>query len=178
MSVIADSAIVPRMWRGFDDPSYPVGTYISNFVIIGDATGGNMQIQFPFKIEGAPATGLLYNIEQISAFVSVNTGIPFEAFIRILAFEALGPFIIGDRSYRFDLQGGSSVLSMGTNFPPMPLFLGASARLASSFSVVQIGTGNLNATILSIDIQGYVWEPRSILAEGGVKRPADNLYGR
>jgi len=178
MSVIADSPIVPRMWRGFDDPSYPIGTYIGNFVIIGDATGGNMQIQFPFKIEGAPSTGLFYNIEQMSAFISVNLGGTFDGFIRILAFEALGPFIIGDRSYRFEFRGGSSVLSMATDVPPMPIFLGQSARLATSFSVVQIGTGNINITILSVDIQGYIWEPRSVLAEGGLKRPADNLYGR
>lgn len=178
MSVVGESSIVPRAWRGFDDPSYPVGMYVANFVVIGDVTGGNMTVIFPFKEDGIPASGRLYNIEQISVFTSLNIDPPLQGFIRVLGFDSVGPFIIGERNYRFDILGGSSVISSGTNFPPMPLFLGHTGRLEGTSSEIQIGTTNVVAVLLSADIQGYIWEPRSILAEGGLKRPADILYGR
>ena len=182
MSVIVDAPVVPRMWRGWDDPSYPVGAYIANGVLIGDATGGTMQVNFPFKFEAAPADGRFYNIEQISAFVAGLALSPaISGFIRVISFETLGPFVIGERQYRFLIEENLPLSSAGFDFPPMPLFLGQSSRLTAgsiAFSHLQIGTANLNLSVLSVDIQGYIWEARSILsAEGGLKRPADALYG-
>lgn len=178
MSVIFDAPIVPRMWRGYDDPGLPVGMYIAHFAIIGDGTGGTMQINFPFKEEDAPASGRFYNIEQISAFITVAQATPLAGFIRIVSFEALGPFIIGDRQYRFDFQTSLPASSAGFGFPPLPLFLGQTSRLANLFSHLQIGCANINLSALGVDIQGYIWEARSILSEGGLRRPADALHGR
>ena len=181
MSVIVDAAVVPRMWRGWDDPSYPVGAYIANGVLIGDASGGVMQVNFPFKFEAAPADGRFYNIEQISAFAAGPPVASLEAFIRVISFETLGPFVIGERQYHFRITQNLPLSNAGVDFPPMPLFLGQTSRLTAgsiAFSHLQIGTANLNLTAWSVDIQGYIWEPRSVLSEGGLKRPADNLYGQ
>jgi len=177
MTVTGETNIAFRSWRGFDNPSYPVGMYIANFVVIGDATGGVMRILFPFKEDGQRADGRFYNIEQMSAFVSINPGIPIEGSIRVLGFDSVGPFIIGEQNYRFDLVGAGSVISAAQNFPVMPLFLGQTGRLEGTSSELQVQTGNLLAVIFAVTIQGYIWEPRSILAEGGLKRPPDVLYG-
>lgn len=177
MSVSGFATIVPRMWRGFENPSYPVGAWIANFVVIGDVSGGVMQVIFPFKEDGQLVSGRFYNIEQMSTFVSTIAGAPFNGFIRVLGFETLGPFIIGERNWRYDLVAASTVVSAGQDFPPMPLFLGQSGRLEGTSSEMQIGTNNIPGTIFSVDVQGYIWEPRSVLAEGGLKRPVDVLYG-
>lgn len=178
MSVTFFAPIVPRMWRGYDNPSYPVGSYIGHGVVVGDVSGGVMQVVFNFKEDGQPVSGRFYNIEQVSSFMSFNSGSPIDGFIRILGFESLGPFIIADREYRYDLVGSTVIVSAGQNFPPLPLFIGTSGRLEGTSSEVQFGTVNLSVVAFSVDIQGYIWEPRSILAEGGLKRAADVLYGR
>jgi len=180
MSVILDAAVVPRMWRGWDDPSYPVGAYIASSTLLGDATGGVMQINFPFKFEAAPADGRFYNIEQISAFATTSFSPPIEGFIRVISFETLASAVIGERQYRFLIGQNLPAASAGFDFPPMPLFLGQSSRLTAgsiAFSHLQIGTFNVDLTAWSVDIQGYIWEPRSILSDGGLKRPVDVLYG-
>ena len=176
MSVIADGAIVPRMWRGYDDPGLPVGAYIGNFVTVGDDTGGTNIVAFHFKFESAPADGRFFNIEQLSVFLANGIAIT-NGFLRVLAFEALGPFIIGERQYRFQLASGLPASLIGFDYPSMPLFLGQSSRLVTADSVVQVGTFNQDLTAWSATIQGYIWEPRSILAPGGLRRPADALYG-
>jgi len=170
------------MWRGWDDPSYPVGAYIANFALLGDATGGVMQINFPFKFEAAPADGRFYNIEHISAFVAGLALSPaIEGFIRVLSFETLGPFVIAEQQYRFLVGGTLPLSSAAFDFPPLPLFLGQTSRLTAgsiAFSHLQIGTANLNLAAWSVTLSGYIWEARSIMAEGGLKRPADTLYGK
>jgi len=60
---------------------------------------------------------------------------------------------------------------------PLPLFLGSVAPVASLAATIEVGADNIDATSFTVTIQGYIWEPRSIQAPGGLRRPVDSLYG-
>jgi len=60
---------------------------------------------------------------------------------------------------------------------PLPLFLGGAAPVPALAAQVEVGTNNVNMATLLVTIQGYIWEPRSVQAEGGLRRPIDSLYG-
>jgi len=177
MTVVIDAAVVPRMWRGYDDPGLPVGNWIAHGVLIGDATGGIMHVQVVFKEEDQPSTGRFYSIEQYNVFISTQL-VAGDGFIRILSFEVLGPFIIGDRHSHFTIDPTGPVFSAGHDFPTTPHFLGQESRLANRFSHVSIGTLNINVSVLSVTVQGYIWEARSVQAPGGLRRPVDSIYPR
>lgn len=179
MSVAIVTPIVPRMWRGYDDPGLPESTYIAYAVSLGDGSGGTNSIEFLFKDEGIPASGRFYNIEQINVFTTQI--VTAAAHLQIRNFEQLGPFLIGAREFRFEIQPSSnsvSCINFNEGFPPLPLFLGQSSRFIGTNSLVEVGTDNTAVVILSANIQGFVWGPRSIMAEGGLRRPLDALYGR
>lgn len=175
MSVTIDAHVSPRSWRGFDDPGLPIGTWIGHNALIGDATGGTMAIQFVFKEEGQSVTGLFYSIEQFDVFISSQPVTNFGA-IRVLGFEQT-PFIIGERHGHFFMDPTGPVFSGGHSFPATPYFLGQSHFLNGGGSFVRVSMDNITLTIMSAVLMGYIWEPRSIQAQGGLRHPVDGLWG-
>lgn len=179
MSVISNGPVVPRMWRGYDDPGLPVGAYIGHNVVTSDATGGNANIEFDFKLQGEPASGRFYNIEQVNIFVTAAALVEGSMAVRL--FDRTGPFQVSVRQYRFELQrdgAGNACLHHFQGFPPLPLFLGQSTRLANELSRVAFQIPNIDLVVFQVVIQGLIWEARSILSEGGLRRPIDSVYGR
>jgi len=57
------------------------------------------------------------------------------------------------------------------------VFLGGQV---SAGVVTRVGfrTTNVTGTVLAFNAQGYYWGPRSILADGGLRRPLDGMYTR
>jgi len=177
MSVNVTEQISPRMWAGWQNIAYPIGTYLSQVTSTGDATGGTNTLTFLFKTQNAPSSGRLYNIEQIDAFVTSE--VQRDLSLQIEDFDQFGLFILSTRRYRSLLLSdgdGSAVIDRGA-LPRMPLFMGKEGRLASSISRVLLRTANINTVVFQGVIQGYIWEPRSLLADGGLRRPADVVYG-
>jgi len=179
MSVTTSTGVFPRMWRGYDDPGLPVGAWIAHAVSVGNATGGINQCEFLFKAEDTPVTGRFYSLEQADAFLTAET---LQAgFLTLDNFEQLGPFIIATRQWRFEFQtnaNGVAAIHFNEGFPELPLFLGQTPRIASFDAAMRIGATNVNIVVLSAVVQGFIWEPRSIMAEGGLRRPTDSVYGR
>jgi len=178
MSVGEIVPIVPRLWRGWDTPGYPVGAYIGHVVSVGDLSGGSNIIEFIFKNEQEAANGRFYNLEQVNLFqVTVLTAI---GNMQVINFESLGAFAIGTRIWRYALESDGLISTAVDNYNslPLPLFLGQSSTVFANECEVSFTTPNLNLAVFSVTIQGYVWESRAIQAEGGLRRPADALYGR
>jgi len=179
MSVGVTEPVVPRMWRGYDDPGLPVGNWIATGFVVGNGTGGVMTVDLLFKPEDQPSSGRFYNLEQFDIF-RTNT-ITASGFLVLDNFEQLGSLTITTRQWRFELQdngNGVGAIHYQEGFPKLPLFLGQSSRVASLNSVMQVGVINVNIVVLTVVAQGYIWEPRSIMAPGGLRRPLDSLYGR
>jgi len=177
MSVIATVQIAPRMWRGYDDPGLPVGAYIAHAVTLGDMSGGNNQLTFQFKAAGAPVSGRFFNVEQINAFTTQNLG--SDASFQAINFERVATFMVGQRVWRMQLEGdgitSASFSQYGRNIP-FPLFLGQGSSVVGEVTEVRMITTNTNVVAFSGLIQGYIWEPRSVMAPGGLRRPIEALY--
>ncbi len=177
MTVSVSNAISIRPWRGYDDPGLPVGMYFAQNSVVGDATAGDMSIFFEFKGEGEPVSGRFFNVEQINAFHSNQSS--RAGHIVANNWETIGPVGLVNRQWKFQLvDNANDVAAMSdTLYFPLPLFLGSVAPLASLAADLEVGTANIDLASLTVTIQGYIWEPRSIQAPGGLRRPVDSLYG-
>lgn len=177
MTVSADVGIRQRTWAGYTDPGLPVGMYRSEQVVTGDVSGGVMLVQFIFRAEANAVTGRFYNIEQLEV---MRAGVAVNGNLQTFNFERVGPsgLVNMEHRLRLELDGGTfgSSLDMDASVE-MPLFLGSPQALADLEAQVNIIFPNTNAVAMAAIIQGYIWEPRSILAEGGLRRPVDSLYG-
>lgn len=177
MSIVFNAHVKQRSWRGYDDPGLPVGMYFAQGAVTGDASGGNQIVIFNFRNEGSPASGRFYNIEQMSAFHTDNT-------TRIYAlvatnWESVSEAGLINRQWMGQVEATTNaVASMSTRAQtPLPLFLGITSPVASLAAQVELHISNINLTSWVVTIQGYIWEPRSVLVQGGLRRPVDSLYG-
>lgn len=151
--------------------------YLASTSVTGDASGGRMTVQFIFRPEGTPVSGRFYNIEQIDV---MRTGGASSGVLQSFNFEAVGPtgLVNFERPLRVIDDNGNfgNALDLFQG-PKLPLFLGSGQAVASLEAQVNIGFTNTLGVVLAAAIQGYIWEPRSILAVGGLRRPIDSLYG-
>lgn len=180
MSVLFRTPYSPRAWRGYDDPGLPVGMYIAYGVVLGDASGGRQEVEIEFKRANAAVSGNHYNIEQMNVFVA-GTVTTLDLKIQAINFERLQNFMIGERIWRYDLSSDGSAAVAGSNQAisfPLPKFLGQGSIVPGEASTFTCSVNNVLSNLLSVAVQGYIWEPRSMMAPGGLRRPIDGLYGR
>jgi len=177
VTVTVQNAISIRPWRGYDDPGLPVGMYFSQNAVTGDASGGDMAIFFIFKGEGEPVSGRFFNIEQINIFHSNETA--KTGHVAANNWETIGPVGLVNRQWRIRLDSNANGFAAmdERGYFPLPVFLGSVAPVASLEANIEVGINNVDLTSLVATIQGYIWEPRSIQAAGGLRRPSDSLYG-
>jgi len=177
MTVSATDSIRIRPWRGYDDPGLPVGMYVAQGAVTGDASGGDMNVFFVFKQEAEPVSGRFFNVEQINVF---HTDTTFK-FGHIIAtnWEAVSAVGLINRQWRFELETNANAFTALNDqiYFPLPLFLGQVAPVRDLQADIAFGVDNVDLTSLVCSIQGYIWEPRSVQAEGGLRRPVDSLYG-
>jgi len=178
VSVAVSDAISIRPWRGYDDPGLPVGMWYAQNAVTGDGSGGDMTVIFEFKGEAEPVSGRFFNIEQMEAH---HSGLVTKVCaVQATNWETIGPVGLVNRQWRFEVENNSNNVSAINNqiYFPLPLFLGSVAPIASLAAQIEVSTDNVTVTSFVVTIQGYIWEPRSVQAEGGLRRPIDSLYGR
>jgi len=178
MSVVTLTIPVQRPWRGYDDPGLPVGMWVSQGVVTGDASAGQMAITTVFRPEGARVSGRFFNVEQVEAQISPSNS--NGVFFFLADMDTVGDTVMVDRQWGGILASNSSVgILRHERLPPLPWFLGAPRRDTGSFSSqFQVGTPNVDLSTWLVTLQGYIWEPRSMMAQGGLRRPIDSLYSR
>ncbi len=178
MSIFAQAPIIPRHWRGYDEPGLPVATYISHQVVVGDLSGGVMEIHFQFKTSGTSGAGRLFSIEQISSHLSLGSAIV--GYFKAVGFESVAGFVVGERIWPMTYVPISvdSTAAQETLVPKLPLFLGQTSPVQAINSDFEVGLQNISVVTLQAVIQGYIWEPRSLLVDGGLRRPVESIYGR
>lgn len=177
MAVISQVRVLQRIWRGYDDPGLPVGMWVSSTSVLGDASGGNISIEVIFRGANQAVTGRFYNIEQIAV---VKTGMAASGGIQYLNFEEPGP--TGLVNFEDRLRLDPAVGQFGQALTPsnsvrLPVFLGSTQAVPGIATVVAISFLNAIGETLAARLQGYIWEARSVMAEGGLRRPLDSLYG-
>lgn len=180
MSIEGLTTITQRLWRGWDDPGLPVGAYIGAQDVTGDASGGVEFVTFRFLGEGAPLSGRYYNIEQITTHYAA--AVSGAGSLVALNWDDVGASPLSDRNWAIAYQSdgiGAAGLATGgwATGGRMPLFLGQPQSNPLVGTSVFIQIANVLGRVLSATIQGYIWEPRSAMVNGGLRRPVEALYG-
>lgn len=178
MSVGFDFRVDIRPYSGYNDPSLPIASWISQAGAAGDATGGIFNMGFFFQLDGDAQISELFNLEQLS-FDTSNTN-DREVIIETVAMDTLAANRpASPQKWQFRIEGASSTgaaaLSLGSTL--LPLWLGSPNRDEGD-SGLRITTANVDLLLYAATLQGYVWGPRSVLAEGGPRRPVGGLFGR
>lgn len=166
-----------RLWRGYDDPGLPVGMYFTQGAVTGDASGGQMVVSFCFRAEGDAASTRFYNIEQMEVFHSdsANKTIALQA----VNWDRVASAGLVNRQWHARLiNNANGVAAMATDQQfPLPIFLGITSPVPDVVCEINVSTPNINITSFVATMQGYIWEGRSMLSQGGLRRPIDSLYG-
>lgn len=176
MTISVSFPIFPRPWQGYDDPGLPIGMWIGQGETLGDASGGNQNVSLIFKGEGELLGARFYNLEQVEAH-STNLTLAVGSLV-LENFDVNGPTGLADR--RLHLPFGSdgvtnSALIDGIG-PRLPKFLGRPV-VVDVITQIRLQVANvLNETVF-FTAQGFIWLPRSLLEDGGLRRPVDSMYG-
>lgn len=181
MTVIATGQIFPRLWRGWDDPSLPVGMWVGQVQVTGDGSGGAMRMQHFFRPEADPVSGRFYNLEQVDLIITVNAPVGEVACaLGTDGFDRVGGAEMFDRGWTLQVgpnsRAGESV-GIYNEFTKLPIFLGQASTVPDGACSLSVEIANVDTAVFQSVLQGYIWDPRSVSAQGGLRRPLGNLYG-
>lgn len=179
MSVLVEDRVERRSWRGYDDPGLPVGMWVGEVEATGDASAGFVQLSLLFQIAADPLSAFLFNLEQIMIShdnEGGGTDIATLSAVRLGFLTDSRPFAASQRwNFQLDNSGPRDVPAFA-NALTRPLFLGRPTTRGNT-ATLEAQLLNVNLVGYTMQAQGYVWEPRSILAPGGLRRPTDSLFG-
>lgn len=167
-----------RPFSGYSDPALPIGAYIAQGGLAGDASGGQVVFSFVFMGEQTVLITEMFNLEQIS--------IDTDAF----AIDSVMMETINLDNLSRNRAASNQKWTFATSSAPasdsavrldqtqgLPIFLGAPNLTAlSGTAVLRFTFINVDLRLYAITIQGYIWGPRSVLAEGGPRRPVGGLF--
>lgn len=176
MTVVGQQPAKQRLWRGYDDPGLPIGSWVAWIQATGDATGGDAFMQIIIEPEAQSVTGRYFNLEGLELFAETNT--TTDAEITIIGFSELTDGAFANRRWTVNLESnsfGNAAMEI-RELLPRPIFLGKK-ELGDSASVVQAVIDNTDGRVSILRAEGYIWDARSNQARGGARRPVDALYG-
>jgi len=172
VSVGFDFRIDVRPYSGYSDPGLPVAAWIAEAGAVGDASGGIINMDFLFQRDGDAQISELFNLEQMAMDTSSATSRPFS--LETVNMDSLAPNRPAtDQVWRgstFDISGLSISAGPINNKLNLPLWLGSPNRNEGD-SGLRFQWANVDLLLYFINVQGYMWGPRSVLAEGGPRRP-------
>lgn len=179
MVVVGEFRVDVRPYSGYEDPSLPIGAWVAQGGIAGDASGGDLFMIFSFARDDDAQVTELYNLEQVAIDTTKATGSE-AALMDVLNMDQLAfnrP--LTDARYAIllaDTISGFGVALLEGGFAPLPIWLGAPSRVEGDKGL-RFQFDNVDLQLYSIIIQGYIWGPRSVLAPGGPRRPVGGLFG-
>ncbi len=178
MSVAVRFRVDVRPYSAYDDPSLPIASWISQGGVAGDASGGIIVMDIPFQRDEGAQISELFNLEQLSFDTSSATN--REGILSTVGMDSLAPNRpASPQKWQFFVESAVSlaISALDTDSLLLPLWLGSPNR--------NEGDGGLRIEIVNIDLllyaftlQGYMWGPRSVLAQGGPRRPVGGLFGK
>jgi len=175
MTVAATFPVIQRPWKGYEDRGLPVGMWIAQGTVLGDASGGSQNVIVVFKGEGDPLGARFYNIEQME--VHTTEFVAATGALSIENFDIVSSTGLVNRLIHIPLEDDAiTSASLVTGDVRLPIFLGRPQLVDLSSQLVLRRANVLNETLF-FTAQGYIWEPRSLLQDGGLRRPLDSLYG-
>lgn len=163
-----------RPYTGYSDQGLPIGSYIAQGGLVGDASGGTLVFNFEFMPEQDELVTEIFNLEALSLDTNSATG--EDVVMTTVNMDQLSrnrP--VSAKTYKWDVTPcvGLAVGSINQVFSDnLPIWLGSpnlSARAGSGN--LRFRWVNTDLRLYAVTIEGYIWGPRSILADGGPRRP-------
>jgi len=147
--------------------------------VTGNASGGLLSVDLVFQqANGADRlNSQMYSIERLGA--KSDEGV--SRIVRLSSLNMGGPSNQGfshQYSVRSEAQPGLAAAALSSDAMNLvPWFLGSqrSAGTTASISLVTVNTDGVTTTF---EAEGYRWDPRSVLIDGGPQRPPTGLYRR
>lgn len=182
MSVTLAIPILRRPYAMLAAPGFPIGVWASHTGLLGDASGGALQLRATFQGASAPAQSLIYNVEEVMILqTDANAGAPLNGLMEVLSMDVL-PQNGGTgaqltwRSFQLTDIGQTrpGQALRGEQFP-LPMFLGQPFPNTNSQLLVEVV--NAVGRVLSFKCGGYYWQAGAINAIGGPQRPVQSFWG-
>jgi len=168
-----------RPYSGYDNPSLPIAAWIAQAGIVGDASGGDLFINFEFRGADDNQVSELFNLEQMA--IDTSSGAAAEDLLmdtrNMDSLAQNRP--VSDQRWAISLANiisGEGVALPMTRSNILPIWLGAPNGVEGE-SGLRFQFDNVDLQLYQIVIQGYIWGPRSVLAQGGPQRPVGGLFG-
>jgi len=158
---------------GFADPGLPTAVWQVSGLTTGDASGGTNALQVNLKSAGQPV-GEFFSLEQLST--RNEEAADNAMLLSVAGMETFGP---DGEERRWSLpdaliEASTSLLLPLTSANPR-LFIGRAGNTATA-GTLTIQTSNGDGEDVRVSMMGYVWTPRSILVDGGIRRPVSGLF--
>jgi len=169
--------VVRDRFRGYDDPRFPIGSWRVQGSAAGDGSGGANSVIIRFAEAGVRDYNL-YNIERImgsltttvqNGMLSVNNMGEDPDFGDTL--QSLNLFYTSNGA---SITPGESLDARSLGF--LPLWLGAK-RVQTIAANLRLETENTTGVTSGVRMDGFIWSPRSVGADGGPQRPPGGRYG-
>jgi len=178
VSVTNTFRVDTRPYSGYADPSLPIASWIAQGGSAGDASGGQIFMEFNFQLNGLPHVSEMYNLEMFVADTSTSSG--RECILETRNMDALAPQRpLTDQRWEAQTRAASGVPASAFELDStqLPIWLGAPNRVEGD-SGLRIQWPNIDLVLFLVTLQGYIWGPRSVLAPGGPQRPPNGFFGR
>jgi len=176
VTINANFPVVQRPWKGYEDRGLPVGMWVAQGSVQGDASGGQMTVAFNFKGEGEALGARFYNLEQIEVHTTANSVANGGLVIENFDIVATTGLINRQKHLAIESDGTTDASLRDGEGPRLPIFLGR-PQLVDLATDLRVAIPNALNEVLFFTGQEYIWEPRSLLTDGGLRRPLDSLYG-
>ncbi len=179
MTVLGTPRLIQIMpFSGYKDPSLPIGVWIGGAAVQGNVSGGVMTAVVIFALASTPYSGNRYSLEQLSAQEDLEDAAHNYSLIadnmEAVTSEGINQrhLVVGSLSAA---PGGGTMINSVSSSDMKGRWLGGQAIHQAQSSLL-MSVANLQTNILQMVAHGYVWGPRSILAEGGPRRPVNGLF--
>lgn len=148
----------------------PAGFYAERGVVVGDASGGTMNIAFDYSAPNSQLSGRMFSLEQVDlvSIMATTRGVR----VSLLNFNIVNN-IIHNWGMQISMSDptliGQPVPGATQKLHALGVFLGQQDVAPSSCTMNFSITNFLNDQLL-VTIAGYWWDPQSKRAPGGLRR--------
>jgi len=176
MPITSSIDVTMRRFQGYADPRFPIGQWSRQEVVVGTGDGGDLTLNFVFH---QPAAGINPNLYSLERFFAIDTsGSANVLGLRTINMDEPGGPDTGLWAVALEMvvtEGGYQALRPSDLSGLAGTFLGRTSNQAATASLT-IELDNILGNRLTVGAGGYVWDTRSIMADGGPCRPIPSLY--
>jgi len=167
------------MFNGSIDPALPIGLWLSDVFVTGDASGGVEANDHILTEPHDPPDDTLYSLEQVAFQLDTDTSV--EGTVLILnqrnlvdpATPIVSTFSMTTRTGAGDGRSGP----LGSDAGWLPYFIGQPPATTTQQLFIRVQTTNTDTVALRSHLWGYLWDPGAYQAPGGPRRPLGSVFG-